>query len=64
MNKEILNFVGTNPIEVCSMKMDGYNRLIVVKQYIGSCSFQHTMTADQARELANELLRLAGENHE
>ena len=59
MKTLINNFVGVNPIEVQSMKNEGLGNLVLITQSSGALSFQHSMTPQQAREMADALMVLA-----
>lgn len=57
---QIPNFVGNSPIEVCqSEASEEIPATVVIRQYLGSCSFCHHMKPDQARKLAAALLDMA-----
>ena len=60
MKKLIKNFVNSDPVEICTLESNNHI-FVLVRQCSGSMSFQHTMTIDQCREMAEALTQTADE---
>lgn len=57
----ISNFCGGDPVDVSASEHPSCGPLVLISQNVGSCSFHHNMTANQAREMASALLEAVGE---
>ena len=55
----INNFCGANPIKISAHTHPSIGNLVNIIQDGGSLSFQHSMTPDQARQMASALLAMA-----
>ena len=55
----INNFCGANPIKISARTHPQIGNLVNINQDGGSLSFQHSMTPDQARQMASALLAMA-----
>ena len=55
----INNFVGTFPIKISATRHPQIGNLVNINQDGLSLSFQHSMTPEQAREMASALLAMA-----
>ena len=55
----IPNFTGGSPVAVMAIAAADYGNLVMLIQHGGAMSFQHSMTPDQAREMAGALVALA-----
>lgn len=56
---QINNFCGTCPIKISAHNHPQIGNLVSINQDGGSLSFQHSMTPEQAREMASALLAMA-----
>jgi len=58
---EIPNFTGREPVEIFAYTHQDTDigNVVSIRQRCGSCSFQHSMTATQARDMAEALLAMA-----
>ena len=55
----INNFCGANPIKISAHTHPSIGNLVNIIQDGGSLSFQHSMTPEQAREMAAALVAMA-----
>ena len=55
----ITNFCGTCPIKISAHNHPSIGNLVNIIQDGGSLSFQHSMTPEQAREMAAALVAMA-----
>ena len=55
----INNFCGANPIKISAHTHPSIGNLVSINQDGLSLSFQHSMTPEQAREMAAALLEMA-----
>lgn len=60
MKELIGNFVGSATVAVEAMPGKMLGNLVLINQHVGSMSFQHAMTPEQAREMAAALVAMAG----
>ena len=59
MKFEINNFAGGSPLIVQPATLGEFGPMVYVLQYTGSISFQHSITPDQARQMAAALIACA-----
>jgi hypothetical protein len=59
MKTLINNFVGAAPIEISTNVHPEIGPLVSIVQRMAALSFQHSMTPQQARDMASGLLALA-----
>lgn len=55
----INNFCGANPIKISAHTHPSIGNLVNINQESGALSFQHSMTPEQARQMASALLAMA-----
>lgn len=53
------NFVDGDPVEVVGITHSTCGPIVLIRQNIGSCSLQHSMRPEQARDMAKALLAAA-----
>ena len=63
MKTLINNFTGGAPIEINANVHPDIGPLVSIVQRMGALSFQHSMTPQQARDMADELVALASSFH-
>ena len=56
---QINNFCGTCPIKISAHNHPQIGNLVSITQDVGALSFHHSMTPEQAREMASALLAMA-----
>ena len=56
---QINNFCGTCPIRISAHNHPRIGDLVNINQESGALSFQHSMTPEQAREMASALVEMA-----
>ena len=59
MQKLVNNFVGSEPIEISASIHPEIGQLVSIVQRRGALSFYHSMTPQQARDMAASLVTLA-----
>lgn len=59
MKYEINNFAGGSPLIVQPATLGEFGPMVYVLQYAGSISFQHSITPEQARDMAAALIACA-----